>query len=116
MSPEQLAGEPVTPASDQFGLAVTLVELITGARPFAGDTPWATMEAIRAGDAQLDGLEGDVEHIVRRALKPRSADRFATVDEFRVALAEVARMRAREGVNAGTAELADAIRLHLRQR
>jgi eukaryotic-like serine/threonine-protein kinase len=116
MSPEQLAGEPVTPASDQFGLAVTLVELITGARPFAGDTPWATMEAIRGGDAQLDGLAGDVEHIVRRALEPRSADRFATVDEFRVALGEVARMRAREGIYAGTAELADAIRLHLRQR
>ena len=49
MSPEQLAGEPLTAASDQFGLGVTLVELVTGRRPFAGDTPWATMAAVRAG-------------------------------------------------------------------
>ncbi len=102
MAPEQLAGETVTPASDQFGLAVTLVELISGARPFGGDTPWATMEAIRAGDAQLDGLAGDVEHVVRRALVLDPAARFASVDDFRVALDELRVMRER----AGTGELA----------
>ncbi|HEY5949822.1 MAG TPA: serine/threonine-protein kinase [Kofleriaceae bacterium] len=102
MSPEQLAGEPVTPASDQFGLAVTLVELVTGARPFTGDTPWATMEAIRAGMPQLAGLAADVEPIVARALALDPAYRFSSVDAFRIALEQVQRARP----PAGTAELA----------
>jgi eukaryotic-like serine/threonine-protein kinase len=97
MSPEQLAGEAVTPACDQFGLAVTLVELITGVRPFIGDTPWAIMEAIRAGDAQLDGLSGDTEHVVRRALKPDPSARFPSVDAFRMALDELRVTRQRAG-------------------
>lgn len=86
MSPEQLAGEPLTAASDQFGLAVTLVELITGARPFAGDTPWAIMEAMRGGEAQVAGLSPAVAAIARRALSPDPSARFATVLELRGAL------------------------------
>ena len=102
MSPEQLAGESVTPASDQFGLAVTLVELITGTRPFSGDTPLATMEAIHAGAAQLDGLASDVAEVVRQALAPHAAARFASTDAFRAALDELRRSRDA----AGAAELA----------
>ena len=103
MSPEQLAGEPVTQASDQFGLAVTLAELITGQRPFAGDTPWAVMEAIVSGDPRLDDLGPDVAAIVRRALAREPTARYASVDEFRRALAAL-----RTG--AGTAELAAWVR------
>ena len=102
MSPEQLAGEAVTPASDQFGLAVTLVEMITGTRPFSGDTPWAVMEAIRAGASQLDGLASDVESIVRIALAPDASARFETIDAFRGALDDARRARQ----PAGTAEFA----------
>lgn len=86
MSPEALAGEPLTPASDQFGLAVTLVELVTGQRPFAGDTPYAIMEAMRGGAAQLAGLSPDLEPTFRRALAPEPTQRFPNVDEFRRAL------------------------------
>ena len=101
MSPEQLAGEPVTPASDQFGLAVALVELITGTRPFAGDSPWATMEAIRAGAAQLSGLADDIEAVVWRALALEPSARFASIEELRARLDEI---RLTRGA-AGTAEL-----------
>lgn len=86
MSPEALAGEALTPASDQFGLAVTLVELITGERPFAGDTPYAIMEAMRAGAPQLAGLSPQLELIVRRALAPAAGDRYPDAEAFRVAL------------------------------
>jgi len=97
MAPEQLAGEPVAQASDQFGLAVTLAELVTGRRPFAGDTPWATMDAIRTGAADLDGLADDVAALVRRALAVDPAARFASIDELRVALAAIQRSRAPVG-------------------
>jgi serine/threonine protein kinase len=39
ISPEQARGEPATPASDRYSLAVVAFELLTGRRPFAGDTP-----------------------------------------------------------------------------
>jgi serine/threonine-protein kinase len=102
MAPEQLAGETVTPGSDQFGLAVTLVELVSGARPFTGDTPWATMEAIRAGTPELAGLAPDLEAVVRRALASDPAERFASVDDFRGAIDAIRRNRA----PTGAAELA----------
>jgi serine/threonine-protein kinase len=106
MAPEQLAGDLVTPAGDQFGLAVTLVELITGTRPFTGDTPWATMEAIRGGAPQLVGLAADVEAVVRRALASQASARFASVDEFRRVLESLRPTRE----PAGTAELAEWVK------
>jgi serine/threonine-protein kinase len=85
MAPEQLAGEPVTAAADQFGLAVTLVELCSGARPFAGETPWALIDAIRAG-AVLGEVPADVADIARRALAFDPVARFASVEDLRCAL------------------------------
>jgi serine/threonine-protein kinase len=92
MAPEQLAGEPITAAADQFGLGAMLVELVTGRRPFAGETPWALLDAIRGGPA-LDGLAGDLHAIASRALAPAATDRFATVSELgdAIATAQLAR-------------------------
>ena len=39
LSPEQARGEPATAASDRYALAVVAFELLTGRRPFGGDTP-----------------------------------------------------------------------------
>jgi serine/threonine-protein kinase len=39
ISPEQARGEPATPASDRYALGIVAFELLTGRRPFAGDTP-----------------------------------------------------------------------------
>ena len=92
MSPEQLLGEPLTAASDQFALGVTLVELATGARPFDGDTPLATMDNVRAGRLPpLDGLPADVAALARRALAGAAADRFPTMEALRLAVAAARR-------------------------
>jgi serine/threonine protein kinase len=39
LSPEQARGEAATAASDRYALGVVAFELLTGRRPFAGDTP-----------------------------------------------------------------------------
>jgi serine/threonine-protein kinase len=45
LSPEQARGNPATPASDRYSLAVVAYELLCGKRPFDGGTP---MEQARA--------------------------------------------------------------------
>jgi serine/threonine-protein kinase len=102
MAPEQLAGDPVTAAVDQWGLAVTLAELITGRRVFAGDVPLDTMRAIERGDKQLDGIEPDVAAVIDIATAARPRDRHGSLHELRTALDAIRRTRE----PAGAAELA----------
>jgi serine/threonine protein kinase len=92
MSPEQLTGEPLTGASDQFALGVTLVELATGARPFDGETPLATMENVRRGiRPDLAALPASVATLALRALSAAPADRHASPEALRLAIAAARR-------------------------
>jgi serine/threonine protein kinase len=93
MAPEQLAGESVTAVADQFGLAITLVELVTGARPFAETQPWAMLDEIKRGPTLA--LAPDLAAIARRALAFDAGDRFAALDEFAEAIAQARARRPR---------------------
>lgn len=87
MAPEQLAGEPVTQAADQFGLGAMLVELVTGHRPFPGETPWELATAIATSEPALDGMPPALAAIARRALARAPVDRFPAMAELAGALA-----------------------------
>jgi hypothetical protein len=57
MSPEQLQGQAATAASDLFAFAVVLFEMLTGQRPFDGDSPAAIMNrTLSAAPPSLGGL------------------------------------------------------------
>ena len=87
MSPEQVAGEPLSPVSDQFGLAITLTELLMGRRPFDGPTVMATMDNIKeAARPGLDGIPEDIRAILWRCLSRDPGDRFASSDALARAL------------------------------
>lgn len=99
MSPEQVAGEPLTAHSDQFALGVTLMELLTGRRPFDGASPAETVDLIReAAPPDVSGLDPDLAAVVTRCLARRPAERF---DDAELLQELGAARRARSAVGPG---------------
>ena len=96
-SPEQLLGEPVSTATDVYGIGCLLYELLTGQRPnenaatpeearqaLMGREPLAPSKAARVAPA-LPGisprrLRGDFDTIVLKALKREPERRYPTVE------------------------------------
>lgn len=107
MSPEQVAGETLTSASDQFGLAVIAYELLTGQRPFDGPSVPETLENILAAKPKRpSGLLPEEVSFLERALSRRPRDRYAAGLELRRAIAELRRCLPLSG----SAELAEWVR------
>jgi len=92
-SPEQVRGEPASPASDIYGLGVVLYRLLTGVSPYGRATgdPYALTRAIcdtdppppsRAegdtGTLPRRGLRGDLDAVVMMALRKDPARRYAS--------------------------------------
>ncbi len=81
MAPEQISGSEVTHRSDLFSFAVLAYEVITGRRPFEGDSITAVMYKVvnvdppppRQWDFDLPPIYDD---IFRRALSKGPADRY----------------------------------------
>lgn len=96
MAPEQLAGEQVSAATDQFALAVTLAELVTGRRPFPDARPWELLALLQAGP-DLGGVTDDLRVLLLRALALDPAQRFPSVEAMRLAIAALATSRPRMG-------------------
>lgn len=97
MAPEQLRGEPADERSDLYSLAIVLHEMLTGSAPFAGKTEYDLIQAhINSKPPRLRSLIPDadagLEAALNRALAKRPEHRFASVREFRDAVAGAARI------------------------
>jgi eukaryotic-like serine/threonine-protein kinase len=91
LSPEQAQGAPTSPASDLYSLAVVAFELLTGSRPFEGDSVAAEAAAHVTGEVpsvcDVDpSLPCELDPVFRRALAKDPRDRYATCAEFVAAL------------------------------
>jgi len=90
-APETISGSNFSPSSDQFSLAATLYEGVSGLRAFPGDD--AVTVAARIGTeepkpiAQALGLDARVDQVLGRALSKDPARRFTTCEAFGEALA-----------------------------
>jgi eukaryotic-like serine/threonine-protein kinase len=90
LAPEQARGEPTTPASDLYALAVVAFELLSGHRPFeSGSTTAEAAAQVHAPIPRVSeraDLPPAVDPVFARALAKDPADRFATCGEFVAAL------------------------------
>ena len=73
MSPEQAEGKSVDARSDVFALGVNFYEMLTGERPFQGETPASTLSAVLKDEPQsltevVPSLPRDMARIVKRCL------------------------------------------------
>jgi serine/threonine-protein kinase len=87
MSPEHVEGRPVDARSDLFSLGIILYEMLTGSRPFLGDSTSSVMSAIRAHDppsvsALRAGLPPRLVQIIRRCLEKAPEQRYQRAEDL----------------------------------
>src|ERR1019366_7550947 len=99
-APEQLTGQPITTATDVYGLGLLLFELLTGSHPWiTANTP--VLQALRTllqrqapipsrtAAARAEApvpvrlIRGDLDAIVAKALRLEPERRYTTVEELR---------------------------------
>lgn len=91
MSPEQFMGQTVDGRADLFATGVMLYELLTGERPFAGQSATTIMYRVLTEEPTPPStltmtLPPALDAVLAKALAKKPAERFQTAAEFRHAL------------------------------
>ncbi|MHA7629031.1 protein kinase domain-containing protein [Corallococcus sp. M7] len=91
MAPEQAQGKEVDPRADVFSLGVSLYEAVTHVRPFSRENDLAVLNALLQCEfekprALRADLPQGLEDIILKAMAFKPEDRYATAEDFAVAL------------------------------
>ena len=80
MAPEQHAGEPVSPAADQFALCVALYEALAGEHPFEADLARPSARRRRNGIPRR--VPARIRNAIERGLALAPSDRHASMSDL----------------------------------
>jgi serine/threonine-protein kinase len=91
LSPEQAEGKQATAASDRYALAVVAFELLTGSRPYAGESMAAEVAghafgAVPSASARRRSVPAAADPVFRSALEKRPERRYPRCTAFVAAL------------------------------
>jgi len=87
MSPEQIEGKKVDHRSDLFSVGIILYEMLTGRRPFGGDTEASTMNAVLNSQPEplmryKSGVSDELQRVVSKALIKDTGRRYQHIEEL----------------------------------
>ncbi len=88
MAPEQIRGGVSDARTDVYAAGVMLFELVTGHRPYDGDSDFALMEAHLRAPIPSAGAAPAIEAVIRRALAKDPEARFPSAQAMADALVE----------------------------
>jgi Tol biopolymer transport system component len=90
MSPEQARGKPVDRRTDIFSFGCVLYEMLTGVRPFQGETTSDVIGALLHTDADLSrlppGTPPSARHVLDRCLQRDKSARYRDIGDARLDL------------------------------
>jgi protein kinase-like protein/PEGA domain-containing protein/tetratricopeptide repeat protein len=91
VAPETIDGRGTEPRSDLYALGLILFELLTGQRPFIGDTPFAVLKKHCTEEAPpparvRPGVPAELDAIVMQLLRKNPEERPASAEDLVVAL------------------------------
>jgi len=104
MPPEQWRSEPLTPAADQYALAVTAYQVLTDTLPFQTTTPYALLHAhLHEDPVPITDKRRDLPLVLAdtlaKAMSKSPADRYPSAGAFAAAFQEAAADQMGEATN-----------------
>lgn len=110
MAPEQIEGHAVA-ASDIYSLGIVLYEMVTGTRPFSGDSLLNILikqvnEPARSPRELNPAISPRLERVIQRAIAKDPLKRFASPQDFQQALTQINNPTSNPGI-AGFAQSID---------
>jgi serine/threonine protein kinase/tetratricopeptide (TPR) repeat protein len=88
MAPEQIRSEEISPATDIFAVGCMLYEMVSGDRPFCGNSSIEVIAAVlKDPPSPLPAeIAPELAQVIMRCLEKEPSDRFPSAREFREAL------------------------------
>lgn len=98
LAPEQILGKPQSPRSDQFSFGIVFYEMLTGVRPFVGQSVGAVCAEILNTDPlppshHNPAVPRALDQMIERCLAKNPEDRFASFEELARSLYPFSRAR-----------------------
>jgi Tol biopolymer transport system component len=89
MSPEQARGKDVDKRADIWAFGVVLYEMLTGTRPFEGDTVSDTLAAVIKEEPDLTKVPAKVQRLLRQCLEKDPKNRLRDISGAELLLEDV---------------------------